>query len=193
MFEKEAACTGDWKEARAGIVEMPEPEHIVRAVLAYCYGLFNTEDFDREFYPFEIIYDKQIGHCELLVAADKYRMDGLRAMVTDHLVDKMYGDWNGDDLASIALWLWEGERRQIFGPQLTRKVMIELAFELDALIGDPGEWARIASNVDLSRDLVRFVARRSSRVRIRDEPPDDTYDRTPEYLCVNSSDTDADE
>lgn len=105
----------------------------------------------------------------------------------------MSGDWSGDDLASIALWLWEGERRQIFGPQLTRKVMIELALELDWAIGSTGEWARIASNVELSRDLVRFVARRSSRVRIYDEPPDDTYDRTPEYLCVNSSDTDADE
>lgn len=70
-----AACTGDWKEARAGVIEMPEPEYIVRAVLAYCYGLFNTEDFDREFYPLETIYDEQIGYCELLVAADKVPLD----------------------------------------------------------------------------------------------------------------------
>ncbi|GIZ48555.1 hypothetical protein CKM354_001160900 [Cercospora kikuchii] len=189
----EAACTGDWKEARAGVVEMPEPEYIVSAVLAYCYGLFNTEDFDREVYPYDWRYGEKIGYCELLVAADKYRMEGLKIMVTDHLVDKMSEDWNGDDLASIALWLWEGERRQIFGPQLTREAMIELALELDFLIGSMGKWVRIASNVELSRDLVRFVARRSSRVRIYDEPPDDMYGRTSEYLCVNSSDTDADE
>lgn len=128
-----------------------------------------------------------------MLTHEQYRMESLKTVVTDHLVDKMSGDWSGDDLASIALWLWEGERRQIFGPQLTRKVMIELALELDWVIGSTGEWARIASNVELSRDLVRFVARRSSRVRIYDEPPDDTYGRTPEYLCVNSSDTDADE
>lgn len=69
----EAACTGDWKEARAGVVEVPEPEYIVRAMLAYCYGLFNAEDFDRDI-PDRSLYVKQISYCELLVAADKVRL-----------------------------------------------------------------------------------------------------------------------
>lgn len=117
-------------------------------------------------------------------------MEGFRAMVTDHLVDQMSTEWDGDDLAIIALWLWEGERRQIFGPQLTRKVMIELALELDTVTCSTGQWPRVAANVELSRDLMRFVARRSSRVRFYE---DDMHDHTPDYLCVNSSDTDADE
>lgn len=105
----QAACAGDWKEARAGIIPIPENECIVRAckcyaisrrvwnslgssekvadlraslsVLAYCYGVFETDLFDEDSSPSPdeevpvpidgIIEDMILRYAQLTIAADK--------------------------------------------------------------------------------------------------------------------------
>lgn len=75
----QAACSGGWKEAQTGVIELPEPEHVVRAMLAYCYGLLNTDDFDKD-----SPLDCMISWGELLVAADKVHL-------WSRLHDRMHG------------------------------------------------------------------------------------------------------
>lgn len=58
-----AACTGDWKEARAGIIELPESAETVEQLLQWCYGVFDTDYFTGS--------AEKLRYYELLVAADK--------------------------------------------------------------------------------------------------------------------------
>lgn len=60
-----AACTGDWKEAGAGIIELPESEHTIRSLLQWCYGVFDSEHFSCS--------TDELRCLQLLVAADKVR------------------------------------------------------------------------------------------------------------------------
>ncbi|CAK1366843.1 unnamed protein product [Cercospora beticola] len=151
-------------------------------MLAYCYGLYNAKDFDIDS-PAD---DGWIIYCELLVAADKYRIEGLKIMVTKYLEHQMASELMGGDLSLIALWLYEGERRQIFGPRLTRKVMIELALQLDFVMNH-GYWPGVLRCPELVTDLMGFVARRSSRVEFGHQIS------TPDHLCVNAWESDNDE
>ncbi|KAF7185752.1 hypothetical protein HII31_12854 [Pseudocercospora fuligena] len=64
----EAACKNSWQEAQSGIIDVPEPEIIVNALIRYMYGMHNVSG----------IYDEQPSYTDdikcvyqLGVAADK--------------------------------------------------------------------------------------------------------------------------
>ncbi|PPJ53826.1 hypothetical protein CBER1_03281 [Cercospora berteroae] len=154
----EAACSKDWKEARTGVIELSEPEHIVRALLEWCYGLFFENDFKIDIGK----EDLMLSYCKLLVAADKYELPDLKSRAIKSS-NGCYGGSEWTELTTCAIWLYEGDRRNAVGSPLLREIIRQLAVDFEPILnGD--DWPRIQSCPELTTDLVRFVAQRSSRL-----------------------------
>ena len=86
-----------------------------------------------------------------------------------------------DEIAAVALWVYQDDRRQVLGQQLTRAIIRQLAWEIGSIVENP-PWPQIQSCPELLTDVFRFVAQGSSRVCEAYELPN------PDHLCVDPKD-----
>ncbi|CAK1366842.1 uncharacterized protein RHO25_011575 [Cercospora beticola] len=121
----EAACTGDWKEAGSGIIELPESERTVRSLLEWCYGVFNTD-----YFTLASGKEDTLRYFELLVAADKYQMPDLK----DEVEITFGFAGTASDLVKVALWVYQEERRQAIGVEYMRSLIEILACDMAKIL-----------------------------------------------------------
>ncbi|KAI5364300.1 Putative BTB/POZ domain-containing protein [Septoria linicola] len=149
----QAACSRDWKEAKTGVICVPEDEHTIKGFIRYCYGIFDPDQCSDDSIT---QYDRAI--CELLIAADKLAEE----------VAIEYLSWSWEyyaDTTDLGIWLYGEERRYIVGPKIIREIVSSLASAMQRLLlSDDGSWSKLQSCPELMTDVVRFVARKSSRV-----------------------------
>ncbi|KXT01704.1 hypothetical protein AC578_2798 [Pseudocercospora eumusae] len=161
-----AACEKDWREAKSGIIELPEDAAVVQELLNHCYGIrewgLHKCSHQCKFAPID-------GECivqdlRTLIAAEKYQMDDLRDDVQEALL-MFFGDQYRMFYVTIGIWIYQEERRYALPSIVVSTVVQGIAIRMQSILHDDYDYEVLSACPDLLRDVFREVAIHSSTVR----------------------------
>ncbi|PPJ52874.1 hypothetical protein CBER1_11199 [Cercospora berteroae] len=141
----EAACTRDSKEARTGVVKLPESAETVKGILKFIYG------FPVRQATAEHAAASDIDHlCECLdihVAADKYDLPGLRTISRRAVTTYVRCLDLAQKMVDFGLYLYQQDPGAV-DESIIRKVTMNAGLNLPFLRVDESTWRKFVGHYD---------------------------------------------
>ncbi|KAF7185789.1 hypothetical protein HII31_12891 [Pseudocercospora fuligena] len=169
-----------YMEDRYCDLNIETPQGFLSAHKSVCYGMSDWDEHEHELHSER---DKDCGFLwmEIALAADKYQLPHLKAKCIEYLLQPFpgaYDDWP-HILIKNAIWLYEGDRREVLGAVVMEHHVVEIARKLEYIQAEEGEWQLLLACPELLGDVVQRVASTSQAVQRLENPE---AIRQPAYL-----------
>ncbi|KXT13466.1 hypothetical protein AC579_4254 [Pseudocercospora musae] len=161
-----AACENDWREAKSGIIELPEDADVVQELLNHCYGI-RESGLRKPVRQCEMVpasSDCTLLDLRTLIAAEKYQMDDLCDNIQEALLELFDGQ-NGMFYVALGTWIYQEGRKYALPSIVVCAVVLGIAKEIQSILYDAEGFLVLSACPDLLKDVFREVAMVSLMVR----------------------------